>query len=439
MTNSNFFEKAPSHWTRTRLKFLVREDVPAKKEEILESADEASFLPMDAIGEDGSLDLSETRPVEEIANRYTQFFEGEVLLAKITPCFENGKSAVARGLADGVGYGTTELFVLRPRESILPEYLYYLIRTPDFRQQGEAAMTGAAGQKRVPTEFVQNYRVAVPPIEEQREILDALNEEFDQLRRLVEAKRDLIDWLNEKRRSLIARAVTRGLDDVPMNDSGYGWLGEVPAHWNIERLKFHLHGIEQGWSPSCYSYPAPEDKWGVLKVGAVNDWIFDPSENKQLPKDTEPRPELEIEEGDVLMSRANTIELLGSVSIVQSTRDKLLLCDKLYRLDLKDDRFHPEFLVRFLRSDPGRFEFEQSATGTSGSMQNITQETVQNVWVLRPPLDEQRDIVEFINERTGQINRVREGTQHTIDLLEERRRSLITAAVTGKLDVGVPA
>lgn len=432
MTNTPWFGTPRDDWEYRRLKHAVKL-IDDRADDISE---EVPYVGLEDVKPElGELNNPDSLFSEENSNSRSTaglFREGDVLLNKLRPYL--AKAFVA----PQIGACTTEFLILRPGPDLIPEFLLYTLISPNFVARVDSTTYGAKMPRAGWTQIGAIY-IPLPPISVQHEIVEYLDHATQEVDQLIQTKKTLIEELKEKRRSLIARAVTRGLEKVSLQDSGYPWLGKIPAHWNVERLKFHLHSIEQGWSPSCYSYPAPEDKWGVLKVGAVNDWIFDPSENKQLPEDTEPRPELEIEEGDILMSRANTTELLGSVSIVQSTRDKLLLCDKLYRLDLKDGRFDTEFLVRFLRSDPGRFEFERAATGTSGSMQNITQETVQNVWVVRPPLDEQRDIVEFINERAEQINRVREGTQKTIDLLEERRRSLITAAVTGQLDLGVPA
>ena len=111
---------------------------------------------MEAIGEDGSLDLSAVRDRAAVEKGYTLFFDGDVIVAKITPCFENGKGALAAGLFGGLAYGTTELHVLSPGPDLDGRFLYYVTMSDEFRTQGEAAMKGAAGQKRVPDEFVQD-------------------------------------------------------------------------------------------------------------------------------------------------------------------------------------------------------------------------------------------------------------------------------------------
>ncbi|MDE0527393.1 MAG: restriction endonuclease subunit S [Truepera sp.] len=194
---------------------------------------------MEAIGEQGQLDLSASRPVSEVQSGYSQFFDGDVVIAKITPCFENGKGALIRGTLNGVGYGTTELHVLTPGPELDGRFLYYVTVDPRFRRLGEACMTGTAGQQRVPEDFVRNFRIPVPPLSQQRAIADHLDRETAQLDALVAETERLLGLLAEKRRALITRAVTRGLNpSVPLRDSGIPWLGEIPVHWKATRLKF---------------------------------------------------------------------------------------------------------------------------------------------------------------------------------------------------------
>lgn len=179
---------------------------------------------------------------------------------------------------------------------------------------------------------LKTLHIPVPNLEEQQTIADHLDRETAKLDALIAAKERLLGLLAEKRRALITRAVTRGLNpDIPMRDSGIPWLGQVPEDWKIERLKFHLCRIEQGWSPQCDNTPADEDEWGVMKAGCVNGLFFDENDNKRLPKDLTPLTEYELRPGDVLMSRANTTELLGSTVLVQTVRPRLLLCKTFAR------------------------------------------------------------------------------------------------------------
>ena len=228
--------------------------------------------------------------------------------------------------------------------------------------------------------------------------------------------------------------VTRGLNpDGPLRDSGIPLIGEIPAHWRVERLKFHLNGVEQGWSPICDNVPAAPEEWGVLKAGCVNDWEFDPNQNKRLPDGTAPRARYEVCLGDVLMSRANTTSLLGSTVFVGEVRPRLLLSDKLYRLDVNDDTLNRQYLVAVLQTPVGRYGFERDATGTSNSMQNIGQDSVRNLWLPIPPIDEQRAIVDHIRTASIQLETIRTATDSTVKLIKERRAALIAAAVTGRI------
>lgn len=221
------------------------------------------------------------------------------------------------------------------------------------------------------------------------------------------------------------------------NKTGLPWVPVVPAHWEIKRLRFLAEGIEQGWSPQCNNYPAEGDEWGVLKVGCVNGHAFNPQENKQLPADLEPRLEYQIQLGDILISRANTRELLGSAGIVDKLTAKLLLCDKLYRLRV-NDTIDKRFLVNYLRSKAARAHYECEATGTSGSMQNIGQDTIATLSVPLPPLDEQKAIVAFLDEQTARLDALLARQHCLLRLLAEKRTALITQVVTQGLHADAP-
>ena len=176
--------------------------------------------------------------------------------------------------------------------------------------------------------------IVIPPMSEQRAIAAFLDRETAKIDGLVARKERLIKLLQEKRAVLISRAVTRGLDpNVPMKDSGVEWLGEIPAHWEVKRLRHIVRHIEQGWSPDCENREAGADEWGVLKAGCVNRGTFLESEHKALPSTLSPIPALEIRKGDLLMSRASgSRDLVGSVAVVSECRPHLLLCDKVFRL-----------------------------------------------------------------------------------------------------------
>ncbi|MFN8981024.1 MAG: restriction endonuclease subunit S, partial [Alphaproteobacteria bacterium] len=138
---------------------------------------------------------------------------------------------------------------------------------------------------------VRNIRIAYPPsLPERFTILDFLDQETGKIDALVAEQERLIALLKEKRQAVISQAVTKGLNpNAPMKDSGIEWLGQVPAHWEVKRVKHITRSIEQGWSPQCDGFPVSSDsEWGVLKVGCVNGGRFNPEENKSLPAELTP-------------------------------------------------------------------------------------------------------------------------------------------------------
>jgi type I restriction enzyme, S subunit len=134
-----------------------------------------SFLPMSGITEEGQLTGVEERSLEEVVNGYTYFQRGDVVIAKITPCMENGKAGLLDSLPHDIGFGSTEFHVLRPGSDIDARYLFYMVWNPSFRRLAEQSMTGSAGQKRVPSDFFTRYKIPLPPLPDQRRIAAILH------------------------------------------------------------------------------------------------------------------------------------------------------------------------------------------------------------------------------------------------------------------------
>ena len=151
---------------------------PSKSTEArLEDELEVSFCPMPYVSELGDIKTDETKLYKDVKSGFTYFAEDDVLFAKITPCMENGKGAIARNLKNGIGFGSTEFHILRPNRSIItPEWLYVLTTFKQFRKDAEANMTGSAGQKRVPSIFLRNYKISIPPLELQKQYVGILEQ-----------------------------------------------------------------------------------------------------------------------------------------------------------------------------------------------------------------------------------------------------------------------
>ena len=179
---------------------------------VLDDEELLTFLPMENVSERGEIDCSIKRPLKEIKSGYSSFAKGDVVVAKITPCFENGKGACLDTLDTEIGFGTTEFINLRPGDEILSRYLYMITMTQHFRKLGERVMTGSAGQKRISANYIKNFTLGIPVIKEQEEILKKLDSTLSKIDELIEIKKSEISGLHELKNRLISDVVTGNID-----------------------------------------------------------------------------------------------------------------------------------------------------------------------------------------------------------------------------------
>lgn len=292
-----------------------------------------------------------------------------------------------------------------------------------------------SGIQNLDSESYLNEVAWLPPKDVQQRIANFLDEQTARIDALIAEKVQLASSVRAYEQAEISRLLTHGVTDAPLEKTGKPFIPEAPAGWRVTAFKRALISMGQGWSPQCESQPAQPGEWGVLKVGCVNGTKFDANENKALPAELQPDMTCVLRKGDVLMSRANTKELVGMTALVDHDYPQLMLCDKLYRLELKQDWVLPEYAVLALRSDFSRRQIELGASGASSSMQNISQDVVRELLVAFPPLDEQHAIVDRAGEIREACGALAGHVNEHVDLLREYRSSLISAAVTGQLDV----
>lgn len=425
-----------SGWTQTRLRYVTDLNPPVRADLLAALDTELSFLPMDSIGENGSLNLERTRPIAEVRNGYSYFEDGDVAFAKVTPCFENGKGALMQGLEKGAGFGTTEITVLRPKTGTNARYLRYIVQSERFRQLGVGAMTGAGGLKRVPDDFTRDFKTVWPGAAAQERIANFLDDKTARIDALIAEKERLLLALEEWQAAELTR-ICFG-QDTATEDTGNRWISTLPQGWRLVRLKHLVSGIEQGWSPECEARLAGEDEWAVLKAGAANSGTFRESEHKALPGHLEPILDLEVKPGDVLATRASgTADYVGSVAFVYSTRPKLMLSDKNFRFKFdKAPPLLPELLAWMCNTRPLREQILQFVGGAEGLAKNIGSGNLREVWLAVPPMKEQPRIIILLQERREQLEKLKHHLDEHIARLREYRSSLISAAVTGELDIG---
>jgi type I restriction enzyme S subunit len=290
-------------------------------------------------------------------------------------------------------------------------------------------MYGAGGQRRVPDDFARDFAIAIPEPSEQSAICAFLDRETGKIDALVEEQKHLIELLKEKRQAMISQAVTKGLDPtVPMKDSGVEWLGQVPAHWEVRRVK-DVAKLESGHTPSKQVAEYWEDcdiPWVSLndsKQLAVADYIFETavcinelglanSSARMLPT------------GAVVFTRDATIGLAAITRRPMAVSQHLIAWCPGQRIDA----------LYLLRVFNVMKDFLDAAT-FGATIKTIGMADVKKLVTPLPPMPEQRKIAEFIDARKAEADALISAAEEAMSLLQERRSALISAAVTGKIDV----
>jgi|GEM_PF-2466073 hypothetical protein len=383
--------------------------------EFLSTAEDVTFVPLEAVWSNGRADFSRRADVADVASGYTRFRAGDVLQPKVTPTFAHGRSTVA-AIDTPVGAASTEVHVLRAKSHACARYLAYVGQSRPFISEGMTRVEGVGNLLRVPPEFVAQYRLPLMSRTEQEEIADFLDRETAQIDAMIEAQEHLLTLTHERRRAAIA---------YHLDAERCCLLGP--------RMKHVVTGVRQGVSPQCLPHPADGvSEWGVLKVGCVNSGIFNALENKKLPDEISPDPSCVPGIGDIVISRANTRTLLGSAAVVTKAMPRLMLSDKLYAFNVGHN--NPHFIALILGTRPYRDLIEIEATGTSDSMQNISLHSILDLPMNVPTLDEQNERVARLQTTLRTMDTLIIGVHEMLSLLRERREALITAAVSGRID-----
>jgi type I restriction enzyme S subunit len=297
--------------------------------------------------------------------------------------------------------------------SVNLRWLYYVLQAVDLR--GPSQDVGVPGLSR---EAAYNVLVpSPPPLEEQGRIVDFLDAETSRIDGLVTLRHRQVNLLAERNSALRDSLI----------DKLFATEGEVP-------LRRVVLGIEQGESPQCDAVPREMGEWGVLKLSAVKQGVFNPSENKRLPDDVSPTKGYEVQPGDLLVTRANTPSLVGDAAVVCEGSSWLLLPDLIYRVRLTG-QMSAKFLMHVALSGRTRSLVESVARGSSQSMVKLRGEDIKSWPIPRASHAQQAELVQEIQRGTTGTQKLRQVIDQQIALLTERRQSLITAAVTGQFDV----
>lgn len=396
---------------------------------------DVSFLAMGDISEDGRVVTRQVRPYGEVAKGFTSFINNDVLVAKITPCFENGKGALVTNLLEGVGFGSTEFHVIRAKSDIaLSAFLYWHTRSDEFRRLGERNMVGSAGQKRVPTDFIREYPLALPPLPEQQKIsaiLTTVDDKLDVIARQIEATQSLKQGLMQ---TLFSRGVgTQEANGrwVPHAEFKDSVLGEIPSSWMAAKLDSHVSKVGSGVTPkggsdSYISSGVPLIRSQNVLVGrlALEDVVFIAPEQHEKMRNSA------LNANDVLLNITGAS--IGRCAVLPSDFQEGNVNQHVCIIRTTTS-LNPHFLCQYLNSERGQKQINKFQAG--GNREGLNYQQIRSFDIPLPPESEQKKIAEILECIDAKVIRL----VSKQELFQALKRGLMQKLLTGEWRVRVEA
>lgn len=358
-------------------------EVNPKKSKSIVKNTEVSFLAMADVSESGEIINHRKRLYDEVQTGFTTFENSDILVAKITPCFENGKGALANNLINGFGFGSTEFHVIRANDKILPKYLFYITRSQRFKKEGEKNMTGSAGQKRIPASFIKKFKIPLPPLPVQQQIADTLDK-ADALRRKDQELLQKYDHL--------AQAIFYEMFGDPINNS----IG-----WETALLSEKTECITKGESPNWQGYEYQEE--GILFVTSENvgqGKLILEGKTKYIPhKFHEKLKRSQLKEEDVLINLVGAS--IGRCTVFKNQKQPANINQAVALIRCCTNEILPDYLSFLLRTD----HMQRIIKGdiVESARANISLNDINNYRIIVPPIEIQKKFVKVIEISRNQV------------------------------------
>jgi len=325
----------------------------------------------------------------------------------------------------------SSLGLLTPKAQLLKRFLYYYLVSGINIDQMNSLIHGSA-LRRMTIGKINDLFVLLPSNPEQQKISDFLDHETAKIDRLIAKQERLIELLKEKRQAVISHAVTKGLNpDAPLRPSGIDWLGDIPAHWEATQLKFYTLAMQTGpFGSQLHADDYVDDGIPLINPAHLLGGKIKPDESVTVDKATQKRLSRHmLSQGDLILARRGE---LGRCAVVNKAQEGWLCGTGSLKAKL-GKKLIPEYSY-FLISSQGVVS-ELSLESKGSTMDNLNTETLGRTRIPVPPVNEQADILEYIDVIAGKFQEIIQKSKHQMELLKERRTALISAAVTGKIDV----
>lgn len=414
----------PKNWVWTRLGFVALINPTKKPIADLDPYMVVTFVPMTAVDDvSGEITAAQQRSLINVRTGYTQFADGDVIFAKITPCMENGKTAIVRETISGIAYGSTEFYVLRPF-GVNAVLLYFYLRARSFRNDAKQVMTGAVGQQRVPKAWLEQHPLPFPPLLEQRRIAKKLE---SLLRKVKDAKAfldEIPEILRNFRQSVLSAACSGKLTE--------DWRainGEQP--WATILLGDLVDSSANGFSKRR---GASGKETVVLRLADFKDATRIRGNERKINLTEKEIGRYRLNEGDLLIVRVNgSREIAGKFIVYKGKNDAIeTYCDHFIRLKVTRDKLDPVYARYVGNSVDGR-KYIEAVLVTSAGQNTINQSSLFRLSVPLPPLPEQQEIVRRVESLFSKADEIEVQYKEAMELIETLPEIILSKAFRGKL------
>jgi type I restriction enzyme S subunit len=359
----------------------------------------------------GAIVHAETKPFGQVRKGYTYFEDDDVLFAKITPCMQNGKHAIACDLVGGFGFGTTEFHVLRPGPAIIPYWIHFFIRQPEVLENAKAYFTGAVGQRRVPESYLADVEIPLPPVEAQKRIAAILNEQTA----TVERARAAAEAQLEAAKALPAAYLRAVFSSPEAQQWATRRLGDVSKLLPSKSIATDGDAEVQAVTTACLS------EGGFVTAGIKTARMW----SKNVVECT-------LAHGEILVARSNTPELVGRVAMFPGEPKGAVASDLTIRI-WPSSEISSEFLTAYLSFLYQTGYWKERAGGASGSMKKITREQIQAQQIPVPAVADQQRIAATLNDQMASAGRARKAIQEELNAINKLPAALLRRAFNGEL------
>jgi len=367
------------------------------------------------------------KPPEKLTGLVPESFEGYQIINPgdiiIRPTdLQNDWTSLRVGLAKHRGIITSAYLGLKHDSKVSSEYLYYLLHSYDPLKVYYGMGSGL--RQNLDWRDFKYLPLAIPPKPEQDRIVDFLDQKTSEIDALNVKKERQIQLLDEQKAIRINRAVTRGLDPtVKLKPSGIEWIGDIPEHWEVLKLRRLLVNIEQGNSPTAVQDNGEVDQWKVVTLSSVSKGAFKNDAFKPISSNVANKATNTLVDGDFLLPRANTRSLVGDTCIVQNVRIHTTFSDLVYRFT-PNKRASKSYLLCYLLSKAARSQIERDARGSNETMCKVSHGHIKEWDITIPPPEEQTQIVAHLGNYQGKYETTLSSFQKHIGSLKTLRSTL---------------